>query len=59
MQKGFEKMIEKGIFLTNFRFASIKLIPKKSCEEKINNWCPISLLSNVYKVYSKAYSNSL
>lgn len=59
MQKGFEKMIEKGIFFTNFRCASIKLIPKKSSGEKINNWHPINLLSNVYKVYSKAYSNRL
>ena len=52
--KGFEVMIEKGELYSNLRTASIKL----NCEQ-IKNWRPISLLSNIYKVYSKAFANCL
>ena len=57
--KGFEKMIENGEFYPNLRTASIKLIPKKGNCEQIKNWRPISLLSNIYKIYSKAFANRL
>ena len=52
-------MIEKGAFYFNLRMASIKLIPKKCDCEQIKNWRPISLLSNIYKIYSKAFANRL
>ena len=35
----------------NLRTARIKLIPKRGDCEQIINWRPISLLSNIYKVY--------
>jgi hypothetical protein len=41
----------KGTLTTNFRSASIKLIPK--------NWRPISLLSNLYTIISRAINNRL
>ena len=52
-------MIEKGAFYSNLRMASIKRIPKKCDCEQIKNWRPISLLSNIYKIYSKAFANRL
>ena len=57
--KGFEIMIEKEELYPNLRTASIKLIPKKGDCTQIKNWRPISLLSNVYKVFSKAFANRL
>ncbi len=41
----------------NFRSASIKLIPKKGDTTQIKNWRPISLLSNMYKIISRAVNN--
>jgi exonuclease III len=43
---------EKGKLTTNFRSASIKLIPKKGNISQLKNWRPISLLSNLYKILS-------
>ena len=57
--KGFEVMVEKEELYPNLRTASIKLIPKKGDCSMIKNWRPISLLSNVYKVFSKAFANRL
>jgi hypothetical protein len=45
---------EKKILTTNFRSASIKLIPKKGDCSELKNWRPISLLSNMYKIISRA-----
>jgi len=45
---------EKGRISDNFRSACIKLIPKKSDASSIADWRPISLLSNLYKVLSRA-----
>ena len=38
---------------------SIKLIPKKGNTQDIKNWRPISLLSNFYKIISRAINNRL
>jgi hypothetical protein len=45
---------EKGILTENFRSASIRLIPKKGELSLLKNWRPISLLSNFYKILSRA-----
>jgi hypothetical protein len=45
---------ETGILTTGFRSACIKLIPKKGDPSKLKNWRPISLLSNMYKILSRA-----
>ena len=42
-----------GTLTNSFRSATIRLIPKKGDKKKIQNWRPISLLSNVYKVISR------
>jgi len=57
--KGFKVMVEKEELYPNLRTASIKLIPKKGDCTQIKNWRPISLLSIVYKVFSKAFANRL
>jgi hypothetical protein len=49
----------KGMLTANFRTASIKLIPKKGDTSNIKNWRPISLLSCLYKVISRALNNRL
>jgi hypothetical protein len=43
----------------NFRSASIKLIPKKGDFTQLKNWRPISLLSNMYKIISRAVNSRL
>jgi hypothetical protein len=53
------KCFEKGILTPNFRSAVIKLIPKKGDKARLKNWCPISLLSNVYKILSRAITSRL
>jgi exonuclease III len=45
---------ENGKLTDNFLSASIKLIPKKGDVTNLKNWRPISLLSNVYKLISRA-----
>ena len=52
-------MVEKEELYPNLRTASIKLIPKKGDCSMIKNRCPISLLSNIYKIFSKAFANIL
>ena len=52
-------MVEQGIFYPSLRTASIKLIPKKGDKKLINNWRPISLISNITKVYTKAFCKIL
>jgi hypothetical protein len=42
-----------------FKTAKIKIIPKKGDCTKIGNWRPISLLSCLYKVMSRALNNRL
>ena len=45
---------DKGELTSNFRGACIRLIPKKGNCASIKNWRPISLLSNMYKIISRA-----
>ena len=49
----------KGELTANFRGAGIKLIPKKVECSSIKNWRPISLLSNMYKIISRALNSRL
>jgi hypothetical protein len=46
-----------GTLSQSFKTASIKLIPKKGDTSKLKNWRPISLLSCLYKVVSRALNN--
>ena len=46
--------LTKGQLTANFRGATIKLIPKINDLSKLKNWRPISLLSNLYKIISRA-----
>jgi hypothetical protein len=48
-----------GILTQNFRSATIKLIPKKGDLSVLKNWRPISLLSNFYKILSRAINTRL
>jgi hypothetical protein len=50
---------ELGVMPDAFRTASIQLIPKKGDVTHIKNWRPISLLSNFYKIISRAINNRL
>jgi exonuclease III len=50
---------EKGSLTPTFRSAGVRLIPKKGCKKSIKNWRPISLLSNLYKILSRALNNRL
>jgi hypothetical protein len=54
-----KKCLENGRLTQNFRGAAIKLIPKKGEVSQLKNWRPISLLSNVYKIISRAINNRL
>jgi len=49
----------KGKLTQNFSSATIKLIPKKGDSSLLKNWLPISLLSCLYKVISRALNNRL
>ncbi len=49
----------KGKLTQNFSSATIKLIPKKGDTSQLKNWRPISLLSCLYKVISRALNNRL
>jgi Reverse transcriptase (RNA-dependent DNA polymerase) len=48
-----------GTLTQSFRTASIRLIPKKGDISKLKNWRPISLLSNMYKIISRAINARL
>jgi exonuclease III len=51
--------LQKKTLTTNFRSACIKLIPKKGNLSDLKNWRPISLLSNMYKIISRAINARL
>ena len=50
---------KKGELTPTFKTASIWLIPKKGSHQNIKNWRPISLLSNLYKIISRALNTRL
>jgi hypothetical protein len=52
-------VLEKKVLSPSFRTGLIKLIPKKGDHSKLTNWRPISLLSCMYKVLSRALNNRL
>jgi exonuclease III len=54
-----EVCFNKGILTPTFRSACVRLIPKKGNKKLLKNWRPISLLSNLYKVLSRALNNRL
>jgi hypothetical protein len=49
----------KGALTQSFKSAIIKLIPKKGSAKDIKKWRPISLLSCMYKIISRAVNNRL
>jgi hypothetical protein len=51
--------LNDGTLIDSFATAQIKIIPKKGDTSKLKNWRPISLLSNFYKILSKAINNRL
>jgi hypothetical protein len=52
-------VLEKKELTPSFRTGLIKLIPKKGDHSKLTNWRPISLLSCMYKILSRALNNRL
>ena len=54
-----DNCLEKGELTANFRGATIRLIPKKNDPSCLKNWRPISLLSNMYKILSRAINTRL
>jgi hypothetical protein len=51
--------LNDGTLIDSFATAQIKIIPKKGDTSKLKNWRPISLLSNFYKILSRAINNRL
>jgi Reverse transcriptase (RNA-dependent DNA polymerase) len=51
--------MNEGDLLETFTTAQNKIIPKKGDKSKIKNWRQISLLSNFYKIISRAVNNRL
>jgi Reverse transcriptase (RNA-dependent DNA polymerase) len=54
-----KKSLSDGTLIDTFATAQIQLIPKKGDTSRIKNWRPISLLSNFYKILSRAIKNRL
>jgi hypothetical protein len=54
-----EAVFEKRLLTNSFKTAVIKLIPKKGNAKDIKKWRPISLLSCMYKIISRAVNNRL
>jgi hypothetical protein len=54
-----KQCLDDGSLIEQFSTAQIKLIPKKGDTTKLKNWRPISLLSNFYKILSRAINNRL
>ncbi len=52
-------VFEKGNLTRTFKTAIIKLIPKKGIATDVRKWRPISLLSCMYKILSRAVNNCL
>jgi hypothetical protein len=48
-----------GTLTDSFSTTQIRIIPKKGDTTRLKNWRPISLLSNFYKILSRAINNRL
>jgi hypothetical protein len=59
LKKYADRSFLNGRLTHNFRTAIIKLIPKKGSSSDIKKWRPISLLSCMYKILSRAINNRL
>jgi hypothetical protein len=59
LKKYADRSFLNGQLTHNFRTAIIKLIPKKGSSSDIKKWRPISLLSCMYKILSRAINNRL
>jgi exonuclease III len=57
--KCFAQCLDEACLTENFATAQIRLIPKKGDVTKLKNWRPISLLSNFYKILSRAINSRL
>jgi hypothetical protein len=51
--------LSEGSLIGSFATAQIRIILKKGNFSKLKNWRPISLLSNFYKILSRAINNRL
>jgi hypothetical protein len=51
--------LNTGTLTADSATAQIRIIPKKGDTSKLKNWRPISLLSNFYKILSRAINNIL
>jgi hypothetical protein len=54
-----KESLESGSPVSSFTTAQIRIIPKQGDITKLKNWRPISLLSNFYKILSRAINNRL
>jgi hypothetical protein len=59
LHKYLATVLEKKELTPTFQTGLIKLIPKKGDPSKLTNWRPISLLSCMYKILSRALNNRL
>jgi hypothetical protein len=48
-----------GLLIDSFATAQIRIIPNKGDASRLKNWRPISLISNFYKILSRAINNRL
>ena len=55
----FEHCHQRSVFEQSMNASFLTLIPKKSNAINIKDFCPISLVGNVYKLLSKVLANRL
>ena len=59
IQKALNNSYDKGTLSSSLRNCVITCLAKKDkCRDHINNWCPLSMLSSVYKLASAAIANN-
>ena len=51
--------LKRGKVQQQWKDANMIILPRKGDKKDINNYRPISLLSNIYKLFSKVVINSL
>ena len=59
LSKNFNSCLETGSFPDDLKFAEVVPIYKKNNKKDKSNYRPISLLSNISKLYEKACKNNL